>query len=229
MKQKIKEALRQEYKSRLELDDERLDGVAAFASTFITDEAKIEEFVKNEATLAMLKTYQSVADKARASARAKQEPASPPSEPAPDPAPRQEPVPQPQDMAKAIAEAVAAAIKPLSDEIAGIKATKAKEAAVAGLNKFVSEWDYAKGFPKEAAEAKRIAMKLYAKSGESMTAEELIAEFRGEFDPSVKAKGVADFTKPFEGDGGGGNDKADFSDLAARLREKGMLPGESNN
>ena len=48
MKQKIKEALRQEYKSRLELNDEQLDGMAAFAMTFanVTEESNIEEFVK---------------------------------------------------------------------------------------------------------------------------------------------------------------------------------------
>ena len=68
MKQKIKEALRQEYKSRLELNDEQLDGMAAFAMTFanVTEESNIEEFVKNDATLAMLKSYQSVLDKDRA-------------------------------------------------------------------------------------------------------------------------------------------------------------------
>ncbi len=228
MKQKIKEALRQEYKSRLELDDDRLDGVAAFASTFVTDESKIEEFVKNEATLAMLKSYQSVLDKDRAK-RNKPEPTPKPSDNGNNP-PEANPEPKPQDtpdIAAIVAQAVAAAINPLQEKLNAFEITRTKEAAVAALDKFCAEWDYAGGFPKERDEAKRIALKLYKAGGEKMDGEQLIAVFREEFDPAVKDKGVTDFSKPFQSDGGaGGDNNFDTSEITRALQEKGNLPKE---
>ena len=223
MKQKIKEALKTRAKN-LGLDDSAFDGVAAFGETIVKEEADIDGFVNSEATMNLLKTYQSVADKARAAAKAKNDPETKPSDNGNQPNPNPEP-PKPQDekpdFKAMFAEALAEVVNPLKEELASLKAEKAKETAVTALDKFVSEWDYAKGFPKEAAEAKRIAMKLYAKGGENMTAEELIAEFRGEFDPAVKTKGVTDFTKPFESDGGGGETDADFSSFERAAQKLG--------
>lgn len=222
MKQKIKEALRQEYKSRLELDDDRLDGVAAFASTFVTDESKIEEFVKSEATLAMLKSYQSVLDKDRAK-RNKPEPTPKPSDNGNNP-PEPNPEPKPQDtpdIAAIVAKAVAAAINPLQEKLTAFENTRAKETAVVALDKLCAEWDYAQGFPKERDEAKRIALKVYKAGGEQMNGEQLIAAFREEFDPAVKSKGVTDFSQPFKSDGGAGdNAQARFEAMAKRQQER---------
>lgn len=227
MKQKIKEALRQEYKSRLELDDDRLDGVAAFASTFVTDESKIEEFVKNEATLAMLKSYQSVLDKDRAKRKANPETKEQPSEngnqphePNPEPKPQDTP-----DIAAIVAQAVAAAINPLQEKLTAFETTRAKETAVAALEKMCAEWDYAQGFPKERDEAKRIALKVYKAGGEQMNGEQLIAAFREEFDPAVKSKGVTDFSQPFKSDGGAGT-KPDFSADVELMKSEGVDFGE---
>ncbi len=207
MKQKIKEALKQGHK-KLGVSDEVFERVAASVETFITDESQIAGFVASENTLNLLKSYQSMADKVRDLERINPKPnneTTPQGSENGNQPPKLEtpsaPVAQP-DLAKIVAEAVAAAVKPLSDELAGMKATRAKETTVAALDNFINGWDYAKGFPKEAAEAKRIALKLYSKTGESMTAEELIAEFRGEFDPAVKTKGVTDFTQPFKSEGG---------------------------
>ena len=226
MKQKIKEALRQEYKSRLELDDDRLDGVAAFASTFVTDEARIEEFVKNEATFSMLKSYQSVLDKDRA--RRKPEIKTERSETAntPNPEPEPQPQPQPQDMAKIIAEAVASAIKPISDELAGFKVEKAVNDTVATVDSRIEAWGYGKGYPKEMEKAKRNAMELFDAYGKKWTADELEAKIKEKFNMEVRDKGV-DTTKPFESDGGGGNNEPDFSSFDRASAELGWNQPET--
>ena len=216
MKQKLLAALEQRYGGALGSKNEIYEKVVTAYGNLITSEEQIPDIVAGVEPL--LKQYQSVNDKLRTLEK-KNEP------PKPSDDGNQPPKPSPEDKPGAPDETVPAwaqaiidsnnelreSNKALSEKIAGFEAAKAKETAVAALDKFVGEWDYAKGFPKEAAEAKRLAMKLYAKGGENMTAEELIAEFRGEFDPAVKNKGVTDFTKPFDSDGGGADDEADFS------------------
>jgi len=229
MKNKIKAALQQGQYKNLGLDEKAFEGVAAYLATSITDEAEIETKVNSDEVKALLKSFQSVADAARA--KAKNEPNPQPTEPAkhPEPNPQEPPKPaepQPQDMAKIIADAVAAAVKPLSDEIAGFKAAKAKEDAVTALDKFINEWDYAGGFPKERDMAKYIAMKVYKAGGETMNGEQLIAAFREEFDPAVKDKGVTDFSKPFQSDGGGGETDADFSSFERAAQKLGWAVPE---
>lgn len=209
MKQKIKEALRQEYKSRLELDDDRLDGVAAFASTFVTDESKIEEFVKNEATLAMLKSYQSVLDKDRAKRKGDGDPGQQGTHNGNNP-----PEPKQQGIdVDALVERLNAAweqkLQPLQEKLTAFETTRTKEAAVAELDKFCAEWDYAAGFPKERDEARRIALKVYRAGGEQMDGTQLIAAFREEFDPAVKTKGVTDFSQPFQSEGAAGSNETE--------------------
>ena len=122
MKQKIKEALKQQYGTRankelgqlqLGISDEVFERVAASVETFITDESAIDGFVKSEATLNLLKSYQSVNDRLR-TLEGKNEPPKP-SDNGNQPEPNPNPAPSAADMAKTIADAVAAAIKPLSD------------------------------------------------------------------------------------------------------------------
>ena len=221
MKQKIKEALKQKYGTRankelgqlqLGIGDEVFERVAASVETFITDESAIEGFVNSENTLNLLKSYQSVNDKLRAfENKPKPEPTPKPSdngnqppEPNPEPKPQETP-----DIAAIVAQAVAAAINPLQEKLNAFEITRTKEAAVAALDKFCAEWDYAGGFPKERDEAKRIALKIYKAGGEQMDGEQLIAAFREEFDPAVKDKGVTDFSKPFQSDGGAGASEAE--------------------
>lgn len=220
MKQKLLAALEQRYGGALGSKNEIYEKVVTAYGNLITSEEQIPDIVAGVEPL--LKHYQSVNDKLRTLEK-KNEPSKPSDDgnqnpPNPNPEPPK-PTDDKPDFKAMFAEALAEVVNPLKEELASLKAEKAKEAAVAALDKFVGEWDYAKGFPKEAAEAKRIAMKLYAKGGESMTAEELIAEFRGEFDPAVKAKGVTDFTKPFESDGGGGESEAEKNAaFAAEIR-----------
>lgn len=230
MKQKLLNALKEGYKN-LGLAESAFERVAAFGETFITSDEQIESFVK--AAEAMLKAEQSAADKVRtelnakikglegekADLEAKLNGNNPP-ETNPEPTPQDTP-----DIATIVAQAVAEAINPLKEELTAFKATRAKEAAVAALDKFCADWDYAGGFPKERDEAKRIALKIYKAGGEQMNGEQLIAAFREEFDPAVKSKGVTDFSKPFHSDGGTGT-KPDFSADVELMKSEGVDFGE---
>ena len=220
MKQKIKEALRQEYKSRLELDDDRLDGVAAFASTFVTDESKIEEFVKNEATLAMLKSYQRVLDKDRAK-RNNPEPTPKPSDNGNNPPePKPEPKPDAPDIADIVAKAVAAAINPLQEKLTAFEAAKNAETAVKTAQEKFGSDAWVNGYPELRDSAWSQAMRIYDRTGKSMTADELHAEAMEIFKPLAKAKGL-DISKPFQSDGGAGdNAQARFEAMAKRQQER---------
>lgn len=226
MKQKLLNALKEGYKN-LGLAESAFERVAAFGETFITSDEQIESFVK--AAEAMLKAEQSAADKVRtelnakikglegekADLEAKLNGNNPP-EPNPEPKPQDTP-----DIAAIVAQAVAAAINPLQEKLTAFETTRAKETAVAALDKFCANWDYAGGFPKERDEAKRIALKIYKAGGEQMNGEQLIAAFREEFDPAVKSKGVTDFSQPFKSDGGAGdNAQARFEAMAKRQQER---------
>ena len=229
MKQKIKEALKTRAKN-LGLDDSAFDGVAAFGETIVKEEADIEGFVNSEATMNLLKTYQSVADKARAAAKAKNDPEPKPSNNGNQPNPNPEPKPQdnPADMAKIIADAVAAAIKPISDELAGFKAEQSAKTALSTAEATFKGNDYVKKYADEATDAWERATEMYEATGKSWTAEQLQEKAMDYFNKAVAKKGV-DTSKPFESDGGGGETKADFSGLAKRLKEKGLLPNENQN
>lgn len=231
MKQKLLNALKQGY-PQLGLSDSAFERVATFGETFITSDEQIESFVK--ASEAMLKAEQSAADKVRtelnakikglegekADLEAKLKNGNNPPEPNPEPKPQDTP-----DIAAIVAQAVAAAINPLQEKLTAFEATRAKETAVAALDKFCADWDYAGGFPKERDEAKRIALKIYKAGGEQMNGEQLIAAFREEFDPAVKSKGVTDFSKPFKSDGGTGTNP-DFSADVELLKSEGVDFGE---
>ena len=231
MKQKLLNALKQGY-PQLGLSDSAFERVAAFGETFITSDEQIASFVK--AAEAMLKAEQSAADKVRtelnakikglegekADLEAKLKNGNNPPEPNPEPKPQDTP-----DIAAIVAQAVAEAINPLQEKLTAFEATRAKETAVAALDKFCADWDYAGGFPKERDEAKRIALKIYKAGGEQMNGEQLIAAFREEFDPAVKSKGVTDFSKPFKSDGGTGT-KPDFSADVELLKSEGVDFGE---
>lgn len=229
MKQKLLNALKEGYKN-LGLAESAFERVAAFGETFITSDEQIESFVK--AAEAMLKAEQSAADKVRTELNAKikglegekadLEAKLNGNQPNPNPEPKPQDTP---DIATIVAQAVAAAINPLQEELTAFKTTRAKETAVAALDKFCADWDYAGGFPKERDEAKRIALKIYKAGGEQMNGEQLIAAFREEFDPAVKSKGVTDFSKPFKSDGGTGT-KPDFSADVELMKSEGVDFGE---
>lgn len=222
MKQKIKEALRQEYKSRLELNDEQLDGMAAFAMTFanVTEESNIEEFVKNDATLAMLKSYQSVLDKDRAKRKGDGDQGQQGTHNGNNP-----PEPNPQGLdVDALVERLNAAweqkLQPLQEKLNAFETAKSAELAVkTAQDKFGAD-AWVNGYPELRDSAWAQAIRIYERTGKSMTADELHTEAMEIFKPLAKAKGL-DISKPFQSDGAGGdNHKARFEEMAKRQEER---------
>ena len=220
MKQKIKEALRQEYKSRLELNDEQLDGMAAFAMTFanVTEESKIEEFVKNDATLAMLKSYQSVLDKDRAKRKGEGEQGQQGTHNGNNP-PEQKPNETP-DIAAIVAQAVAAAINPLQEKLNAFETAKSAELAVKSAQEKFGGDAWVNGYPELRDSAWAQAMRIYERTGKSMTADELHTEAMEIFKPLAKAKGL-DITQPFQSDGGAGDGNLDMSEWESSMKDLG--------
>ena len=233
MKQKIKEALKTRAKN-LGLDDSAFDGVAAFGETIVKEEADIEGFVNSEATMNLLKTYQSVADKARAAAKAKNDPEPKPSDNGNQPNPNAEP-PKPQDDEKVPAwaqmlidsnKALSDSNKALSDRLAGFEAEKAVNDTIATVNSRIDAWGYGKGYPKEMEKARKNAMELYEAYGKKWTPDELEAKIKEKFNMEVHDKGL-DTSKPFESDGGSGETDADFSSFERAAQKLGWTePGK---
>ncbi len=230
MKNKIKAALQQGQYKNLGLDEKAFEGVAAYLATSITDEAEIETKVNSDEVKALLKSFQSVADAARANARAKNEPNPQPTEPGKpnlEPNPQDSPKPaEPQDLAKAIAAAVAEAIKPLSDELATFKGEQSAKAALATAENTFKSNDYVKKYAEEATDAWERTTEMYEATGRKWTAEELGTKAMGYFNKAVAKKGV-DTTKPFQSDGGGGNDTPDFSSFDRAAKDLGWSEPET--
>lgn len=236
MKQKIKEAITQGYKN-LGVPESVVDGLTALGVTVVQDESGIDAFVQSEAVKGVMKSWQSEADKVRTKAsdskkaeyeakiaelEAKLNGNNPP-----EVKPEDDKVPA---WAQALLEqnkALAEQNKAFTEKLNAFETTRTKEAAVAALDKFCAEWDYAGGFPKERDEAKRIALKVYKAGGEQMNGEQLIAAFREEFDPAVKDKGVTDFSKPFQSDGGaGGEADLDMTEVMKIYQKSGRVQGK---
>ncbi len=224
--------------SKLGLGDEVIGRVAALGATANLSEEQIAAFVA--AAEPMLKKEQSEADKVRSSyaaklkeleaANAELEAKLNGNQPNPETNPQSNGE-EPPAWAQQLLEqnkALAEQNKAFAEKLTAFETTRAKETAVAALDKLCAEWDYAQGFPKERDEAKRIALKVYKAGGEQMSGEQLIAAFREEFDPAVKGKGVIDFSQPFKSDGGGSdNHQALFEAMAKRQQERqGAVAGE---
>ena len=229
MKQKIKEALQQEYKN-LGLNDEAFEGVAAFGETLGINEETLANFVKGAKDL--LKREQSNADKVRNvnATTAKQveeltaklvEAEAKLNKIAEGEGSKGEQPTQP-DLAKLIAEAVTAAVQPLQSELANIKHTRSAEDAfnLAKTNFFGN--DYAKKYTDERDQAWERAVEINDLTGKKMTAEELQAKAMGYFNNLVSKKGV-DTSKPFESEGNA--ETLDFAEDKAILVKEGLLKG----
>jgi hypothetical protein len=229
MKQKIKEALQQEYKN-LGLNDEAFERVAAFGETLGINEETLANFVKGANDT--LKKMQSDADKVRnANATTAKQVEELKAKLAEAEAKlnkltggegnKGEQSQQP-DLAKLIAEAVTAAVQPLQTELANIKHTRSAEDAfnLAKTNFFGN--DYAKKYTDERDQAWERAVEINDLTGKKMTAEELQTKAMGYFNNLVSKKGV-DTSKPFESEGEGGKD-FDVSIFRKGLEASGRIP-----
>lgn len=230
MKQKIKEALKQGHK-KLGLSDEVFERVAASVETFITDESQIDGFVNSENTLNLLKSYQSINDKVRDLERFAPKPNNTPKTDPSDtgnnpPEPKPEPKPQDTpDIADIVAKAVAAAINPLQEKLTAFETAKNAETAVKTAQEKFGSDAWVNGYPELRDSAWAQAMRIYDRTGKSMTADELHSEAMEIFKPLAKAKGL-DISQPFKSDGGAGEGNADFSSFDRAAKELGWTEPE---
>ena len=200
MKQKIKEALQQEYKN-LGLNDEAFDGVAAFGETIGITEETLANFVKGAKGL--LTKAQSDADKVRSVKTESQkqiddlkaklaEAEAKLNDKGNDPEPSQTP-----NIAELVQSAVAAAVQPLQDKLKAFEDEGASKQALKAAKDALFGNDYAKKYTQERDAAWERAVEIYEATGKKMTAEELKEKAMGYFNKDVARKGV-DITKPFE-------------------------------
>lgn len=229
MKQKLLNALKEGYKN-LGLAESAFERVAAFGETFITSDEQIESFVK--AAEAMLKAEQSAADKVRTELNAKikgleGEKADLEAKLNGNPQPEPNPEPKPQDtpdIAAIVAQAVATAINPLQEKLNAFETAKTAEQAVKQAQEKFGADEWVNGYPELRDSAWAQAMRIYDRTGKSMTADELHTEAMEIFKPLAKAKGL-DISKPFQSDGGAGA-KPDFSADVELLKNEGVDFGE---
>ena len=225
MKQKIKEALQQEYKN-LGLNDEAFERVAAFGETLGINEETLANFVKGANDT--LKKMQSDADKVRnanattakqveelkaklAEAEAKLKTPTEPTEGKTE-----------IDLAKLLDEKLSALVQPLQDKLAQIEQSRSAEDAfnLAKTNFFGN--DYASKYTDERDQAWERAVEINEATGSKMTANELHTKAMGYFNTLVSKKGV-DISKPFKSEGNGKD--LDFSEDKELLIKEGLLKG----
>lgn len=230
MKQKIKEAVQQLNKT-LGLSEPTVDGLVAFAMTVVKDESEIEGFVNSEAFKGLLKSYQSEADKVRTKAsdskkaeyeakiaelEAKLNGNNPP-----EPKPQDTP-----DIAALIEAALDKKLNPLQEKLNAFETAKTAELAVKQAQEKFGADAWVNGYPELRDSAWAQAMRIYDRTGKSMTADELHTEAMEIFKPLAKAKGL-DISKPFQSDGGAGEGEADFSSFDRAAKELGWTePGK---
>lgn len=225
MKQKIKEALQQEYKN-LGLNDEAFERVAAFGETLGINEESLANFVKGANDT--LKKMQSDADKMR---NAKSESLKQVEELKAQLAEANakltgnkgdnEGNKMPENLSELIKNAVAEATQSFKDEIATIKAAKSAEDAFNIAKSKFFDNDYAKKFVDERDQAWERATEVNELTGKKMTADELQTKAMGYFNTLVAKKGV-DTSKPFPSEGSSGED-LDFSEDKEFLKEEGLI------
>lgn len=219
MKQKIKEALQQGHKN-LGLSDEVFERVAASVETFITDEADIDKYVKSELVNSLLKFEQADADRKRAKREGEKKESDNGNQP---PEPNPEPKPQGLDV-DALVDRLNAAweqkLQPLQEKLNAFETAKTAEQAVKQAQEKFGADAWVNGYPELRDSAWAQAMRIYDRTGKSMTADELHAEAMEIFKPLAKAKGL-DISKPFQSDGGAGSDnQARFEAMAKRQQER---------
>lgn len=233
MKQKLLNALKEGYKN-LGLAESAFERVAAFGETFITSDEQIESFVK--AAEAMLKAEQSAADKVRtelnakikglegekADLEAKLNGNNPPE-------PNSELKPQGLDV-DALVDRLNAAweqkLQPLQEKLNAFETAKTAEQAVKQAQEKFGADEWVNGYPELRDSAWAQAMRIYDRTGKSMTADELHTEAMDIFKPLAKAKGL-DISKPFQSDGAsGGKAELDMTEVMKIYQKSGRVQGK---
>lgn len=219
MRQKIKEALQQEYKN-LGLNDEAFEGVAAFGETLGINEESMANFIKGAKDL--LKREQSNADKMRnvrseSTKQVEELKAKLAEVEASLKTPKDEPK---EDIAKLLEEKLNALVNPLLERINTFESNKSAEDAFKSAKEAFFGNDYAKKYIDERDLAWERAVEINDALGKKMTADELQTKAMGYFNNLVSKKGV-DTSKPFKSEGD--SKTLDFSDDIKILESEGLL------
>lgn len=231
MKQKLLNALKEGYKN-LGLAESAFERVAAFGETFITSDEQIESFVK--AAEAMLKAEQSAADKVRTELNAKIKglegekadlEAKLNGNHSSETKLEDDKVPAWAQQLLEQNKALAEQNKSFAEKLTAFETAKTAEQAVKQAQEKFGADEWVNGYPELRDSAWAQAMRIYDRTGKSMTADELHTEAMEIFKPLAKAKGL-DISKPFQSDGGAGGEKFDTSEITRALQEKGNLPKE---
>lgn len=233
MKQKIEEAIEQGYKN-LGVPKTVIGGLAALGLTVVKDESEIAAFVQSEAVKGVMKSYQSEADKVRTEYSAKlkgleTEKAELEAKLNGNQSPEVKPQPESQGLdVDALVERLNAAweqkLQPLQEKLNAFETAKTAEQAVKQAQEKFGADEWVNGYPELRDSAWAQAMRIYDRTGKSMTADELHTEAMEIFKPLAKAKGL-DISKPFQSDGGAGT-KPDFSADVELMKSEGVDFGE---
>lgn len=233
MKQKLLNALKQGY-PQLGLSDSAFERVAAFGETFITSDEQIESFVK--AAEAMLKAEQSAADKVRTELNAKikgleGEKADLEAKLNGNNPPEKKPEEKPQGLdVDTLVDRLNAAweqkLQPLQEKLNAFETAKTAEQAVKQAQEKFGTDEWVNGYPELRDSAWAQAMRIYDRTGKSMTADELHTEAMEIFKPLAKAKGF-DISKPFQSDGAsGGEAELDMTEVMKIYQKSGRVAGK---
>lgn len=218
--------------SKYGVSDEAIGRVAALGATANLNAEQIAAFVA--AAEPKFKEEQSEADKVRSSyaaklkeleaAKAELEAKLNGNQP---PEPNPEPKLQGLDV-DALVDRLNAAweqkLQPLQEKLNAFETAKTAELAVKQAQEKFGADEWVNGYPELRDSAWSQAMRIYDRTGKSMTADELHTEAMEIFKPLAKAKGL-DISKPFQSDGGAGN-KPDFSADVELLKKEGVDFGE---
>lgn len=217
--------------SKYGVSDEAIGRVAALGATANMNAEQIAAFVA--AAEPMFKKEQSEADRVRTELNAKikgleGEKADLEAKLNGNNPPETKPETKPQDtpdIAAIVAQAVAAAINPLQEKLNAFESAKTAELAVKQAQEKFGADAWVNGYPELRDSAWAQAMRIYDRTGKSMTADELHAEAMEIFKPLAKAKGL-DISQPFKSDGGAGEGDADFSSFDRAAKELGWTEPE---
>lgn len=219
--------------SKLGLDDEAIGRAAALGTAEMSEE-QIAAFVA--AAEPILKAEQSAADRVRteysaklkglegekAALEAKLNGNNPP-EPNPESKPQGIDVDALVDRLNAAWEQK---LQPLQEKLNAFETAKTAEQAVKQAQEKFGADEWVNGYPELRDSAWAQAMRIYDRTGKSMTADELHTEAMEIFKPLAKAKGL-DISQPFKSDGAsGGEAELDMTEVMKIYQKSGRVQGK---
>lgn len=222
MKQKLLAALEQRYGGALGSKNEIYEKVVTAYGNLITSEEQIPDIVAGVEPL--LKHFQSVNDKLRAfENKPKPEPTPKPSDTGnqpPESKPEDDKVPAWAQLLLEQNKALVEQNKSFAKKLNAFESAKTAELAVKQAQEKFGADEWVNGYPELRDSAWAQAMRIYDRTGKSMTADELHTEAMEIFKPLAKAKGL-DISQPFKSDGGAA-EKPDFSKELEVLKAEGI-------